>query len=292
MKTKEITNQNFKLWWDSLEPTTKYPIIYFFLIEKEDPKNPKEISLLVKEIENIIEAPLDEVLIEKIKSIKNYSFSCINNYKNIFNFRNIKYLESLKILKLIDTNHFYGIKYLKFLKSLESFCISNCNNLTDLTAAPYTYNRLSILLNETHNIKIDHLHKFANLQELTIFHSSNISLSDSENIESVRSLEISDCEKADITINFKNLPNLTTLYIFNTTGSITFKNIEFAKHLEKLRIHNAAITNPESLESLPHSNPEEKEEVYRTPLVEIVQGGIHANYLTNNTKEGNLTSLA
>lgn len=287
MKTKKITNHNFKLWWDSLEPATKYSIIYFLLIEKEDPNNPKEMTLLIKEIENIIETPLDEVLIEKIKSIKNYSFSSINDYKNIFNFRNIKYLESLKILKLIDTNHFYGIKYLKFLKSLENLCISNCNSLNDLTTAPYAYNRLSILLSETHNIKIDHLHKFANLQELSVFNSSNISLSDSENIESVRSLEISDCEKVDITINFKSLSNLTTLYLFNTTGSITFKNIEYAKHLEKLRIHNAAITNPESLERLPHSNPQE-EEVFRTPLVEIVQGGIHANYVTN---KGNLTSL-
>lgn len=291
MKTKKITDLNFNMWWYSLYPSIKSSIIFFILKKKNNPGDTVDMEKLISELENHVESALTEPLIKEIRTLDTYIFSSENEHKKMFNFRNIKYLESLKFLNILDANNFCCLKYFKFLNKLESLCICNCHNLKDFTTAPKINNQLSITINESSKIKIDDLHHFINLQEINIFNSSKISLSDSESIENVRTLEISDCEDVDIVINFKNIPYLRTLYIINTTGSITFRNPEYASHIQKLRIHDSAISNPESLKNLPGANSKEEQKVVKTPYSEIVLDSTRVEYETTNTKEGKLTSL-
>jgi hypothetical protein len=287
----KITDHNFKLWWDKLSDDARTANILSLLLEKQTPKENPYYIPSEEEVLELYNKPIDKSLIEKIKSIKTYTYRSINDYNQTFNFLNIKYLRSLKYLSLTDTKHFRGVKNIKWLENLETINLINCKNLTDFANTPEINNPLYINISECRNQNVNTFNNFTNLIFINLSDSSRLNFPSNTNLSNLRQLEFERCNNSNIEIDFKQLPNLISLKLLKTTGKIKIKNPQYANHLYHLEINKAAITNPEELQYIPCLNPKDKDKIFKRSHCSILTISYKQKIKTTQTKKGPITSL-
>ncbi len=289
----ETTNHNFKLWWNKLDEEKKgILILTFFLKQHSTDENPENIPPMEEMLE-VLNKPIDDTLIENIKSINTFSFSSENNYNKQFNFYNIKYLDSLKFLALVSTNHFRGLKYLKKLENLEFLDIVDCKNIADFKMAPAINNPIYLKMSHCRKAYSQDLSFINNPQSFRFSYCNKLNFASSPNLNNIKYLEFVNCSNSFIYLDFKMFPNLISLKIIKTTGKIILKNTKYGIHIFDMEIQKSAIANPEELKNFPYLLTPKEEEV--TDLKELHCGvqtiSLNKQIKTTQTKQGILTSI-
>jgi len=245
------TEKNFRLWWNKLSETHKTVIILFMISRNEQDETSEPFSNITEEdCQEELNKPLDTKQIERLRSVKEYHYSTLNDHKRCFNFRNIKYLKHLKYLSIIDTNHYAGIAEIPWLENLQSINLIKCKNLHELKDAPLMHNPISLIIEGCRNLAFSTLNRLTNLESLHIIQSCRLTYHNMMIYPNLRHLEFTKCNNADIEIDFRLYPRLTTLKIDKTIGKIRLLNSTHAINLKTIEINRSTITNPQELQEI------------------------------------------